>query len=393
LTSTYPRWADDSEPGFVHELCHRLVDNFDVRVVGPHAPGALNQETMDNVEIRRYRYAPVRLQTLVNDGGIVTNLKRQPWKWLLLPGFLLGQLWTTWRQIRRWRPDVVHAHWLIPQGLTAALICLLVRDNPPLLVTSHGTDMNGLRFWPMPGLKRLVIRQAAGATIVSSGMLSAMKGQGLCTDRVAIEPMGADLKTRFTPDNGISRSSHELLFVGRLVEVKGVRFLIAAMPEIIENHPGARLTVAGFGPEERNLRKQAQSLGIRHKVRFIGAVPQKRLPELYRRAAVFVAPFVETSGGHQEGLGLVTIEAIGCGCLAVVSDLPATRDVIEDDAFRFTPASVEGIAKSISKALAMSPDHREHVAKAQRKNVVPRFDWQARAASYGQLLRSLLRSP
>ena len=85
LASTYPRWQNETEPGFVHELSRRLADQFDVRVVGTHAPGALRDETMDDVEVRRFRYAPVRLQTLVSDGGIVSNLKRQPWKWLLVP--------------------------------------------------------------------------------------------------------------------------------------------------------------------------------------------------------------------------------------------------------------------------------------------------------------------
>ena len=150
LTSTYPRWRNETEPGFVHELSRRLTDQFDVRVVGPHAPGALRHENMDGVEIRRFRYAPVRLQTLVNDGGIVTNLKRQPWKWLLVPSFILGLFWSTWREIRRWRPDVVHAHWLIPQGLVMALLSALSSRTPPYVVTSHGADLFALRTWPLP---------------------------------------------------------------------------------------------------------------------------------------------------------------------------------------------------------------------------------------------------
>src|SRR5690606_6282774 len=86
LTSTYPRWAGDPEPGFVHELAKRLTDRFRVIVLGPHAPGAKTAEVLDGVEVIRYRYAPERMETLVNDGGIITNLRRSRWKYLLVPG-------------------------------------------------------------------------------------------------------------------------------------------------------------------------------------------------------------------------------------------------------------------------------------------------------------------
>lgn len=76
LTSTYPRWPNDPEPGFVHELAKRLTGYFQVQVLAPQAFGARRQEILDGVDVVRFCYAPVWLQTLVNDGGIVTNLKR-----------------------------------------------------------------------------------------------------------------------------------------------------------------------------------------------------------------------------------------------------------------------------------------------------------------------------
>src|SRR5690606_34159902 len=86
LASTYPRWAGDPEPSFVHELARRLTDRFNVTVLCPHAPGTASSEAMDGVQIIRYRYAPSAWETLVNDGGIVANLRRTKWKALLLPG-------------------------------------------------------------------------------------------------------------------------------------------------------------------------------------------------------------------------------------------------------------------------------------------------------------------
>jgi hypothetical protein len=115
----------------------------------------------------------VRWQTLVNDGGIVANLRRRPWQWLLVPGFLLASCWAARRELRSLRPGVVHAHWLIPQGLIAAALCRGKRA-PGLLVTSHGADLYALRSWPLPALKRWVARRASALTVVSAAMVDAL---------------------------------------------------------------------------------------------------------------------------------------------------------------------------------------------------------------------------
>jgi len=386
LASTYPRRKDDPEPGFVHELSRRLTTAFDVRAVGPHASGAEPFETMDGVDVVRYRYAPESLETLVNDGGIVTNLKRQPWKWLLVPGFILGLLWTAWRQIRRWRPAVVHAHWLIPQGLVMALLSALSSRTPPYLVTSHGADLFALRAWPLPALKRFVAGRAAALTVVSRAMAHELQRLGVPHEKISVQPMGVDLQTRFTPDESVTRSSSELLFVGRLVEKKGLRYLLEALPQIIDAHPDAYLTIAGFGPEEAALRRQSKALGIEEHVNFLGAVPQERLPALYRRAAVFVAPFVEAAGGDREGLGLVTVEAIGCGCPLIVSDMPAVRDVVADPGRRAVPADSTDLARKIIRLLATPPVDRKLTDDKLRERAIKQFDWAHVAAGYAETL-------
>ena len=80
LASTYPRWAGDHEPGFVHELCRRLANRFRIVALVPDAPGASSDGAMDGVEVIRYRYAPLAMQTLVPNGGIVANLRAARWK-------------------------------------------------------------------------------------------------------------------------------------------------------------------------------------------------------------------------------------------------------------------------------------------------------------------------
>lgn len=382
LSSTYPRWAGDPTPGFVHELARRLTDEFDIRVLTPHAPGAAARELLDGVDVHRYRYAPAALETLVSDGGIVPNLRRAPWKWLLVPLFLAAGLLATWRHLRRWRPDVVHAHWLIPQGLAAAL---LRRAGAPYLVTCHGADLYALRGAAFEALKRRALRSAAAVTVVSEPMRAELARLGVDDGRVFVEPMGVDLAGRFSADAATRRNRDELLFVGRLVEKKGLGYLLAAMPAILAQRPGALLTVVGAGPEEPSLRAQAARLGIEPQVRFLGAREQTELPALYRRAAVFVAPFVEAASGDQEGLGLTMIEAAGCGCALVLGDVPAIRSVFEGrTGARVVDARDPALlADACLAALAAPPE--PSIAADLRA----RFDWGGRAAAYARILRSM----
>lgn len=391
LASTYPRWKDDPEPGFVHELCRRLTNQFDVRVICPRAPGAPASESMDGVEIRRYAYALRPLEILVNSGGIVTNLKSSRWKWLLVPGFLLGQLWAIGREVHQWKPDVIHAHWLIPQGILACIAKHWSHKNLSILVTSHGADLYALRARSMVRIKQYVTRQAGHLTVVSKTMVQDLLRLTVDPSKITVAPMGVDLTTRFTPpESKHQRNPREILFVGRLVEKKGLKFLIAAMPEVLKRHPEARLKIVGFGPEEIERKTQVQSLGIDASVTFTGPLPQQYLPEIYRNAAVFVAPFVKAAGGDQEGLGLVLVEASGCGCPVLVSNLDACRDVVDGNpGIRcLDDLDPSPLAQEISSCLD-EIEKRWMETEQGRRTLLARFDWQQVAQRYGDILNTM----
>jgi len=339
---------------------------------------------MDGVDVIRYRYAPAKLESLVNDGGIVANLRRHPWKYLLVPSFVLSQAWHAWDLLRKRDVQAMHAHWLIPQGLICAVLQWLPGAKIPFVVTSHGADLYGLRGSFLQLLKRYVVRRSARTTVVSKAMRAELSRIGADASKVDVEPMGVDLSDRFTPDPRAPRSTHEILFVGRLVEKKGLKHLLDAMPNVLLAQPSAHLTVAGFGPEEAALRAQVEALGLMEKVSFIGAVPQQDLPPLYRRAAVFVAPFVQAPSGDQEGLGLVLVEALGCGCPVVVSDLPVTRDVglTGDGLLRVVPGDPRALAEGVLKMLG--------TGARESKVSVDYFNWTGRADAYATKLEAVL---
>jgi len=381
LASTYPRWPDDHEPSFVHALACRLTDRFEVLAVVPHARGAKRFEVLDGVNVHRYRYASDALETLVNDGGIVTNLQRSPWKLLLVPGFVLMQ----WFAARRYaRPgSVVHAHWIVPQGLIARLL------GRPFLITSHGADLFALRSSGALAAKRAAAAAASCLAVVSEAMLE--PARELRPDgTILVRPMGVDMRTLFTPAGGATRDEKHLLFVGRLVEKKGLDVLLRALPHVIKEHPLTRLTVVGHGPLEGDMKALATELGVADRVHFTGPVPHKRLPDLYRKASIFVAPFREARSGDREGLGLVLVEALACGCPVIASDIPATRDVLAGvPGVRTTqPEDVASLAGALISALRDEFGAIRETAAA-RAMLLDRFDWDAVAAGYGDLLEKV----
>lgn len=393
LASTYPRWANDVEPGFVHELSRRLAAGMDVIALVPDAPGADPGGMLDGVEVIRYRYAPRRLQTLVNNGGIATNLQRHAWKWLLVPGFVLGQYVAARRLLKERRVDVIHAHWLIPQGLVA--LCLKRRFAIPYLVTSHGGDLFGLRGRVLNALKRRVAAASSAMTVVSSAMRDEATAIGLQPPELVVLPMGVDLRERFVLGAGEKRATDELLFVGRLVPKKGLPYLLDAMPRVLARRPSVQLNIAGFGPEETALRAHASRLGIENSVNFLGGMPQASLPQLYRRASVFVAPFIRDDSGNQEGLPVVLMEAIGCGCPVVVGEVAGVHDLLGDAAAEVCvdAKNAEALATAILATLD-DPERAAEHAKRIRDAAVSRVDWDVIGGGYaGLIARCTLDAP
>ena len=383
LASTYPRWPGDAEPGFVHELCRRLATRFDVVALVPDAPGAQPSGNFDGVDVVRYRYAPRRWQTLVAGGGIVANLRRSPWKWLLVPGFVLMQYLAARRLLRQQRFDAIHAHWLIPQGLVA---CAL---GAPRIVTSHGGDLYGLRGRALTALKRRIAAGAAGMTVVSSAMRDEAQRLGLRPARLDVIPMGVDLRGRFVPDPAVAREPDRLLSVGRLVAKKGLRHLLEAMPAVLQKRPRVVLDIVGHGPEEPALRALAGRLGLDGAVRFLGAREQKELPAFYRRAALFVAPFVREASGDQEGLPVVLMEAVACGCPVLAGDVRGIEDLLGPE---HGQATVPGgdVGRLAAGVLRLLEDPAAAAASAARIRAFTgdRFDWTRIAAAYGDFIES-----
>jgi glycosyltransferase involved in cell wall biosynthesis len=375
----------------VFELCRRLAAAHQVLVVAPHCRGAATEERLgENLAVRRFRYAPEFLESLAYEGGILEKLRRGRWRYLLVPLFLLAELAAALRAVRRERPDVIHAHWIVPQGIVGLIAAACGRKRLALVCTSHGADLFALRGWLARQIKGCVARRAAALTVVSAAMKARALELGARPENVRVMPMGVDARGRFAPGPSSDRVANELLFVGRLVAKKGVAHLVRALALVRERRPDVRLTIVGAGPLEAELRAEAHARRLEAHVAFAGAVPNEELPAYYRRAAALVVPSVVAADGDQEGLGLVIGEALACECPVVASDLPAIRDLIQDGVTGLLarPGDAADLAGKIVQMLG-DPARAARMARQGRGLVLERFDWQSVGRGYEELLSAV----
>lgn len=379
LTTTYPRDDSDPCPPFVFELCSRLAADFDVTVIAPDAPNA-RRGLWQGVQVVRYRYAPRRWQTLASGGGILPNLRRAPWQLIWLPGLLLGQAWALW--VRRRCFDLIHAHWILPQGLIA--VCF--GGGTPVVSTSHGADVFALRGRIWEWLRRFVARRAVALSAVGEPIAKLLR-QIDGAAPVHCVPMGVDVAQRFTPAHSVSPSQDSLLFVGRLVPKKGLDLLLNAFVLLSRQRPNLTLVVVGDGPERQALQALAATLGLTGTVRFQGAVSNQQLPDYYRAADVVVLPFRVAADGDMEGFGLTLIEALACGCRVVVGAVPAQDEIARGCPGLWRCESMQ--ADQLSATIITALDHSASAValRAARESLLAAYDWSSVAASYTQWLR------
>ncbi len=390
MASTFPRWEDDTVPPFVFQLSDRLSSlGYEMHVLAPHAKGAEKREQLGSLKVHRFRYAPPSMETLAYGGGILENLRTNPFRWGLVPSFFASQLFSTWWLNRRLKFDLIHVHWLIPQGLTSSILPAWI--STPKLLTAHGGDV----FASKTGLKKHIIKFVAdrhdALTVNSTAMGEAVTD--LTAKSSTVIPMGVDLD-RFSDFGGhrfdADQSGAQILFVGRLAEKKGVEYLVRAMPAIRAAIPNAKLTIVGDGPRLEALKSEVAQSNLGEVVTFAGARPNDELPDFYRKADLFVAPSVVASDGDTEALGVVLLEAAGCGLPIVSTRVGGIPDVIRhnETGLLVDEKSPDQIADSSIQLLRNRSFARE-LGRAARSHANVNYGWDSVARRFADAYEQL----
>jgi len=222
-----------------HIKSQRLAEHYTVHVLAPHTFGAALTEQFGKLKITRFRYFFLKYQTLAYNSGILPNLKQNRWRYLLIPFFIIAEWFALVRLLRQEKFDLIHAHWLVPQGMVAVFARWFIKAPPPLLCTSHGSDLLALRGRLFHKLKQFILNRTTAMTVVSQTMQDTALSLGANKAKLQVIPMGVDIKKQFIPPLR-ARNKNTLLFVGRLVEQKGLSYLLEAFSLIIKQYHNAK---------------------------------------------------------------------------------------------------------------------------------------------------------
>lgn len=338
--STFPRSLQDTEPRFVLDLCKELLTYFDVTVLVPHGINTKEHEIIEGVKIIRYHYFPIhRWETLCYPGAIIPRIKEQKRRALLVPFLFLGLWYKLFKILPHY--DVVHAHWIIPQGLVQSLF------KKPYIVTGHGGDIMSLNTGLLKLFKKYTLQRAQHVTVVSEALKHEIDKM-VPENKLSVISMGCDTK-KFSPSLRINNYFNQntckiILFVGRLVEIKGVNYLIDAMCFL-----NAKLLIVGTGPQEVLLKRKVKELQLDEKVLFLGPKNHNELPTIFASSDIFCVPSITDTNGAQEGKPTVLFEAMASGLPIVATRTGGIPEVVEDsyDGFLVSEKDSDALAEKL----------------------------------------------
>jgi colanic acid/amylovoran biosynthesis glycosyltransferase len=219
------------------------------------------------------------------------------------------------RRVKRLQPDLIHAHFA-SSGKTLLSLQKVLRR--PLIVTLHGGSDVPLHK-PHFGIYRELAEKATLFLCVSDFIRRQAIEAGYPAEKLLVHYIGIDRTLFFPPSEAADTDS--VLFVGRLVEMKGCEYALRAMKVVQAKRPATELTIIGDGPLRAELEQLATQLGV--KCKFLGPQSPAVVREMLRKSRLLCLPSVITSDGHHaEGLGIVLLEAQAMG-VPVVSTFHA----------------------------------------------------------------------
>ncbi len=401
LTTTFPRWKNDSTTAFVYELSKRLRnEGMEIVVLAPHYEGAKFYEEMEGLKVYRFPYFyPIRYQRLCYDGGILPNLKRSWLARIQVPFLFLSELIFAYKIIRKEKINAMHSHWMVPNGLVAGILRRLL--NIPHLSTIHGTDALALNKLPFKNeISSFVFHNSDAISAVSNFIkekfveMLAQEIRVNISKKIVIQPMGVDTNIFKGLDKKLLREKYSfgeefiILFVGRFLEGKGIKYLLEAMKIVVSNSQDVRMLLAGSGPLEDEIIAKVKELNLESYIQFMGWANKEKLAEFYALADLVVVPSIVTASGA-EGMPTVIVEAMAAGKPVIASDVGGIKDVVVDgfNGFLVKQKRSKEIAEKIIGFMSKSSlyERLSQNAALSSKN----YDWKVVGSKHAELIRGV----
>ncbi len=399
LTSSFPFTEDNTSGVFVLDYARHMKPYYNPIVLTHNIKSFAMASEIDGIEIQRFDFNLLpSLDHHFEFGPLSAFKSSKRLRYLVAPLYIINQFRALRSIVKTRNIKLIHAHWSLPQGLVTALAKYFLPKDVKVLNTVHGGDIDAFGGGLAMRLNKFVFNQVDAVTVVSSFIEQQLneRTQDKFKDKFHVAPMGIDTQ-RFEPSaadpslrTSLNINGPFLLFVGRLVEKKGITYVLQAMPKILESFPETKLLIVGSGPLENELKQEVQDLQLAENVIFYGTVEHSDLPSYFAEADIFIGPSIVTDSGDKEGFGLVFAEAAATETLVVTSDFEAMQDIIIDGETGLTvpQKDADAIAEVITKSLA-NPESVAAIPKKGRQHVVDNFDWRSIAKKYAEILKGI----
>jgi glycosyltransferase involved in cell wall biosynthesis len=355
------------------ELSSRLVKRgVDVTVLTGCIGGTTAREKMNGVDIVRVPCKEIKLPGLYPPPAIFSH-------------FVNSELAKLDAQKNF---DIIHLQnrWF-PDFATVAFYKLL--RGKKMVMTIHNARPFGISWeYSLLGgfydifFGQWIFRAADKLISVSRWVREDIAKYGISPEKITPIPNGIDTNA-FKP---ASRSSKEakavreklglgedpvIIWVGRIVKQKGLRYMLDAMPSIIEKEHDAKLVIVGWGNGLNALKQQAVKLGIEKSVLFPGPMVGDQLVAAYQAADVFVLPSL------WEVLSIAALEAMACGKPMVVSNAGGNPELVDEgkNGFVVPKRDSKALAEAVAKVLS-DEKLRGKMSEASRLKAEKEFDWE-----------------
>ncbi|MEA3449813.1 MAG: glycosyltransferase family 4 protein [Patescibacteria group bacterium] len=396
-TSTLPLSKNDSILSIVLDLAVKLEQhtNNKIIVLAPHYPGAETEEIINNIKIYRFRYFLSRLQTLCYGYGITNNLKKNKLNYLLLPFFFIFQILAIKKIVKKEKIDLLHTHWLVPQGLTAVIYKKLFNKKLPLVCTLHGTDVFGLQSKIFKIIKKHILNNINAITAISQSVKNQINKINKNANKLSIIHHGIDTNI-FKPNINTEQlkakyqiNSFCLFTAGRLAISKGYLYIVEAMPKIISIHPNAKLLIAGQGPDKNKIKVKIKKLNLEKNIILLGSVSRREMPNYYALADIFIGASLNIPGQSAEGFGLVYLEAMACSTPIIATAVGGATELVSKETGILIPDKNKTAIEKAIIALLSRPNKLKSLKNNCLKRVNNKFGWKNIAQQYNTIYQTL----
>lgn len=400
VTSNFPRWPSDSTTPFVLNLAKDLQKiGWGVDVLAPHAPGACRTECLQDVNVERFRYFwPEIQQTICYQGGALVNLRTRKLNYIKLPSFIAFEWLNSFLKLVKGRYDLLHSHWMLPQGFTGVLASRLLKI--PHVTTVHGGDIFGLQGEVLKKFKQFTLNNVDAVTVNSSVTEEAVLKLTQNLDELHRIPMGvSEKKCNFEIGSEKLRKRYKkgagplLIFIGRLVEEKGVKDLILAVKLLKQQMPDASCLIIGEGQDRNIFENMVKELELSNRIFFSGWIDPGKISEYLAAADIFVGPSRQAKDGWIEAQGLTFIEAMMAKVPVIATCTGGIIDSVkhEETGLLINERSPEEIAFSVQR-LVNEVGLSEKLRQNGYKTAKNKFSRKVSAMKFSQLFERVIFS-